>query len=495
MTIRRTLLAGAGLGALALCATPTLAKAPVHHKKAPSASANSALLEQVKALQEQIADLSARLNVQEAAQRETVANVNNAQTAATTAATQAAQAQTAASAAQVAASDASKAATKAVPAAVKTELASFSKGKWWDSTTVSGRMYFNFSSLNTKSNGVKPTGAGSNNGTGFNIKRFYLGVDHTFSPIFSGNVTMDISNVVGQTSNNNFLTPTATTGASSGTQTNLNNVALVGRGFYVKKAYLQAKLNPAFIVRLGAADLPWVPYVENQYGYRHIENIMIDRTSFGTSADWGIHVLGDLAGGLFSYQVSVIDGAGYRNVKVTNSVDVEGRLSMNYKGFYAAIGGYSGDRGNNTEGAVTPHTATREDAVIGYKNKQFAVGAEYFHAKNWNNVTTTAEDKSDGYSVFGNVNFAKQWSVFGRYDWIKPTKISNDNLKDQYYNVGIQWEPVKIVDLALVYKHDNVRNGTFGTQNGTIGGANPTGSLTGGKGNYNEIGLFGQLRF
>lgn len=491
MTIRRTLLAGAGLGALALCATPTFAKAPVHHKKASSsASANSALLEQVKALQEQVADLSARLNVQEAAQRETVANVNNAQTAANTAAAQAAQAQTAASAAQTAASDASKAATKAVPAAVKGELASFSKGKWWDSTSISGRMYFNFSNLSTKSNGVKPAGVTSPNGTGFNIKRFYLGVDHTFSPIFAGNVTMDVSNVVGSTNTLNVNPNSATSPA--------NATALVGKGFYIKKAYLQAKLDPAFIIRLGAADLPWVPYVENQYGFRHIENTVADRLSFATSADWGIHVLGDLAGGLVSYQVSVVDGGGYRNVKVTNSVDVEGRVSLNYKGFYAGVGGYTGKLGNDTQGATNVyHTANREDVLVGYKNKLFNIGAEYFHAKNYKTVTAVADDKSDGYSVFGNVNFNKTWSVFGRYDWVKPTKLSTTtpDLKNQYYNVGIQWEPVKIVDLALVYKHDQVDNGTYGTQYGTIGGANPTGALTGGKGTVNEFGLFGQLRF
>jgi len=490
MTIRRTLLAGAGLGALALCATPTFAK-PVHHKKASSAaSANSALLAQIKALQDQVEDLSARLNVQEAAQRETVANVNNAQVAASSAASQAAQAQTAAAKAQTAAADASETAKKAVPAAVKTELASFQKGKWWDSTSVSGRMYFNFSNLSTKSNGVKPAGVTSPNGTGFNIKRFYLGVDHTFSPIFAANVTMDVSNVVGSTNTLNVNPNSAASPA--------NATALVGKGFYIKKAYLQAKLDPAFVVRLGAADLPWVPYVENQYGYRHIENIVADRLGFATSADWGIHVLGDLAGGLVSYQVSVVDGAGYRNVKVTNSVDVEGRVSLNYKGFYAALGGYSGKLGNNTEGATNVyHTATREDVLIGYKNKMFNVGAEYFHAKDYKTVTTVADDKSDGYSVFGNVNFNKTWSVFGRYDWVKPTKLSatTPNLKNQYYNVGIQWEPVKIVDLALVYKHDQVDNGTYGTQYGTIGGANPTGSLTGGKGTVNEFGLFGQLRF
>ena len=484
MTIRRSLLAGAGIGALALCATPTLAKAPVHHKKAATANANGAMTAQLKALQDQVAELTARLNVQEAAQRETVANVNNAQVAASSAANQAAQAQTAASAAQVAASDASKAATKAVPAAVKTELASFSKGKWWDSTSISGRMYFNFSNVDTKVNGVKPAGVSSNNGTGFNIKRFYLGVDHTFSPIFAANVTMDVSNVVGSTNTQNVNPNTAAAPA--------NATALVGKGFYIKKAYLQAKLDPAFIVRLGAADLPWVPYAENQYGYRHLENTIADRTSFATSADWGVHVLGDLAGGLVSYQVSVVDGGGYRNVKVSNSVDVEGRVSLNYKGFYAAVGGYSGKLGNDTEGAVTPNTASREDAMVGYKNKMFNLGLEYFHAKDYKNVTTVQEDKADGVSAFGNVNFAKTWSVFGRYDWIKPNKTTNDSLKDNYYNMGIQWEPVKIIDLALVYKHERVQDGTLGTQNGTIGAGSAT---VAGKGTYNEFGLFGQLRF
>lgn len=481
MTFRRTLLAGAGL--LALVAMPAVARPPSRR----SSTSDGDLIAQIKALQEQVADLSARLNVTEAAQRETVANVNTVQAAAAAANTQAAQAQTAAVAAQTSATAASTAATRAVPAAVKTELASFSKGKWWDSTTLSGRMYFNISNLDSTSNGVKPTGAGSLNGFGFNIKRFYLGIDHVFSPVFAANLTMDASNVVGQTSNTNFT--------STGTPAGSNLPGLVGKGFYIKKAYLQARLNPALIIRLGAADLPWVPYAENQYGYRHIENTVIDRTNFGTSADWGLHVLGDFANGLVSYQVSVVDGGGYRNVKVTNSVDVEGRISVAYKGFYAGIGGYSGDRGNNTQGASTPHKATRADAIAGYKNRLFNAGVEYYRASNWNNVTTVAIDKADGYSAFGNINFAEKWSAFGRYDWVKPTKTSNDALKDQYYNFGIQWEPVKIIDLALVYKHERVDNGVLGTQNGTIGGINPIGALTGGRGNYNEIGLFGQLRF
>ena len=72
-------------------------------------------------------------------------------------------------------------------------------------------------------------------------------------------------------------------------------------------------------------------------------------------------------------------------MKVTKSVDVEGRASVNYKGFYGAVGGYTGKRANDVQGALLPngqglHTASREDALIGYKNKMFNIGGEYFHA-------------------------------------------------------------------------------------------------------------------
>jgi len=77
--------------------------------------------------------------------------------------------------------------------------------------------------------------------------------------------------------------------------------------------------------------------------------------------------------------------------------------------------------------------------------------------------------------------------VFGRYDWVKPSKDLRPGLKDQYFNVGLNYKPIKEIDLALVYKHDRAKNGTLSTSNGTIGGAD--------EGLYNEIGLFGQLAF
>ena len=208
-------------------------------------------------------------------------------------------------------------------------------------------------------------------------------------------------------------------------------------------------------------------------------------------------ILGDLAGGLVSYQVSAIDGAGYRNVKVTKSVDLEGRLSVQYQGLFAAVGGYTGKRGNDTQATgLTPttfHTAKRLDFGAGYKSALFTVGGEYYYAKNWNNVAVNPatnafpEDSAQGYSLFGNVNFAPRWTVFGRYDWNKPNRLTDPALRDRYFNVGLQYEPFHNVDLAMVYKRDRVANGILNTGNGNIGGLDD--------GTYDEFGIFGQFRF
>jgi hypothetical protein len=136
---------------------------------------------------------------------------------------------------------------------------------------------------------------------------------------------------------------------------------------------------------------------------------------------------------------------------------------------------------------ATPHTANRLDALAAYVVPKFRLGVEYFAASNWNTVTSVTSDRTDGYSAFGSFNFTPQVSAFGRYDYVKPSKDIKPALKDGYWNIGLNWEPVKIVDLALVYKHDNVENGTLSTSNGTIGGSN--------KGTYDELGLFGQFRW
>jgi hypothetical protein len=330
-----------------------------------------------------------------------------------------------------------------------------------ESTIVNGRMFADFSHIDLENDGVDSAA----NGTGIDVKRFYLGVTHNFDDIWSANITTDFNYV------------------SNDSETQL----------YVKKAYLQAKLSDAFIGRLGSADLPWVPFVEDLYGYRYVENVIIDRLKFGTSADWGVHAGGKLAEGMINYAASVVNGAGYKNPTRSNSMDFEARLGyVPTPGLTFAVGGYSGKLGKDVEGAATPtqHTAERYDALAAYVMGPLRVGGEYFHAKDWNQVLTVASDKADGYSLWASYNITPMWGVFARGDEAKTSKDLNSDLKDEYFNVGLVSHPRKNIDVAFVYKHEKVdgnNGGIVATSNGNIGG------LSDGK--YNEFGFWGQVQF
>lgn len=361
---------------------------------------------------------------------------------------------------QLQAAQAAQAAAAAAPvAAVPAKSAAPS---WTANTTITGKAFFNVSSIHQTSDGVDS----AQNGVQTELKRFYIGVDHKFSDVFSANLTTDFRYNSNGTSKDTLV--------------------------YVKKAYLQAKLSPALFVRVGSADLPWVPFVEGIYGYRFVENTLIDRTKFGTSADWGVHAGGTFGKGIVSYAVSAVNGAGYKTLsRSSNTVDLEGRISVNpIKPITLAVGGYTGKLGKSADNlpeSATPHRATRVDALAAYTAGPVRAGIEYFAARNWNNVTTATSDKSDGWSTFASYAFTPQVGVFGRYDWVRPSKELNPALKDHYFNGGVDFKPIAPLDLALVYKRDRARRGFIPTSNGTIGGID--------SGMYSEIGLFGQLAF
>ena len=355
---------------------------------------------------------------------------------------------------------------------------------WWEGTKISGKAFLNTSNIDQTSTDLAGNTTDSiQNGAQTELKRFYVGVDHKFNDTFSANITTDFR----------YNTNYATNPAGSPSKDVL---------VYVKKAYLQASLNPAFNVRVGAADLPWVPFTEGVYGYRFVENTLIDRTKFGTSSDWGVHLFGGFGHGLVNYQVSAINGAGYKLLsRTSNTIDLEGRVDVHpIKNVVLAAGAYTGKLGKSNDTVNVNHRATRFNALAAYTDKRVRLGVEYFTAKNWFNITTAADpgippgtpnDSGHGFSAFGSFAFQPDISVFGRYDWVKPTDLqitgTSGDVKDQYFNVGVNYKPIPAIDLALVYKHDRANNGFINTSNGNIGGLD--------HGTYNEVGLFGQLAF
>ena len=455
MTSRSAWMRAASIGVLMAAGLSTGAQAATHHKHArkaaPSAAAtaNRELMEKVEALTNQVQALQSRLDSQAQTQQAVQAQVAQTQT-------QVAQTQTQVDKV-VADSESVQDRLDNVPTQVLATLSEVPKPKpsWAENTSISGRMYYNISNISQKTNDGKVAPSG----TGFDIKRFYIGVDHKFNSIYSANVTTDFQ----------------------------YSSAISATELYLKKAYIQANYSDALNIRIGAADLPWIPFVEDIYGYRYIEQTLTDRTKFGTSSDWGVHAYGKL-GPYVNYAVAVIDGAGYKAPLRSKGVDVEGRVNVKYNDFTVAVGGYTGKLGKETEGATNIfHTATRFNALAAYTHGPIRAGVEYFTASNWNNVTTAAEDKSEGYSLFGSYAFTPEFALFGRYDWEKPNKTTVNAKKDNYFNFGLQYEPTKIVDFSLVYKRDKVDRGTLATGNGTIGGSID--------GTYDEVGLFGQFRW
>ena len=322
-------------------------------------------------------------------------------------------------------------------------------------TTLSGKMYVDFTNIDQKNS---DTGKTANSGTGLDVKRFYLSVTHQFDDIWSANLTTDF-NYVGNDG-----------------ETNL----------FVKKAYVQGKFDQAAVLRLGSADMPWIPFVENYYGFRYVENTLIDRLKYGNSADWGIHLGGDIGQSKsVNYAVSVVNGNGYKNPSRSKGVDVEGRVGfVPFENTVIALGGYSGKLGKDVQGVTSTNTATRGDVLIAYASKQFRLGAEYFTASNWNNVLTPFKDKADGYSVWGSVAVADGVSLFARYDSAKLSKDLDRDAKDSYYNAGVEFQITKGFKLAGVWKHEKADKSVTAPVPAHVQNVKT-----------NEIGVFGEVAF
>jgi hypothetical protein len=303
-----------------------------------------------------------------------------------------------------------------------------SASSWADNTTVGGTMFVDFSNIAQASNDSETDAAG----TGLDVKRFYLSIDHQFNDVWSADLTTDFNYV------------------SNDGETNL----------FVKKAYVQGAFSKLATLSIGSAGTPWIPFVEDFYGYRFVENTLVDRMKFGNSADWGLHLLGD--SGTFDYQVSMVNGGGYKHPNRSDSVDFEARVGFTpIKGFAVAIGGYTGHLGEDTTTSPALHDARRYDAMVAWNANGLRLGAEWFRANDWNNVATPFSDAADGYSLWGSYDFSAA-SVFARYDRVEPSKHLDPDLEDTYYNFGVAFPITTSIRVAVAYNNERLRNGTSG---------------------------------
>jgi hypothetical protein len=343
----------------------------------------------------------------------------------------------------------------AVAAALVAPLAHADAGD----TTLGGTMFVDFTSVNNQVAGtdVDP------NGFGLDVKRAYVILNHQFDDVWSMNVTTDF----------NFPKLSVSGKDSTGA-----TVSSTGNGpetqVFIKKAYVQGKFSDMTVLRLGASDMPWIPYVEGIYGYRFVENTLIDRSeiggvgSFGNSSDWGVNLSGSSS--VLNYSVALVNGGGYKQPIRSKTMDFEGRVAfVPVDGLNIAVGYYTGELAQDTEAneaaaaaaapTVTKNTATRTDVLAAWKANGLTAGLEYFTADDFGSklIFNNTEDKADGYSVFASYDFpGSDWSVFGRMDNVKPHKDTDNSLEDKYYNVGVAVKSNKNITWAFAYKSEKL---------------------------------------
>ncbi len=381
-----------------------------------------------------------------------------------------------------------------------------------DNTTLGGQVFTDLSYINLQNDNSKgvPTETAPD-GVGFDVKRLYLIVNHTFDDIWSANLTTDAQYATASTSTVD-TSPTGTTSALT-SQTTSGGVTEV----YIKKLYLQGAFSKAFQLNVGSTDTAWLALDTNLYGNRWIEKTTTDRLGFANPDDWGAYASGSFDEGRFFYSVGGVDGGGYKNPTRTKFVDLDSVVGVKPVDWLTVgIGYYVGHLGQVTasNAAFPNHTASRLDGVIAFNYDGLRVGTEYFRASDYKTVNNTtaavygtssvvtssgaepATDVAAGYSVWASYNFTPKWQVFARYDDAHLSEDVARALTDAYYNFGVSYEILKQLDVALVDKYERVTGGSNSISSAdanssyTIGGATATGS-----GTFREYGVYLQWAF
>lgn len=314
-------------------------------------------------------------------------------------------------------------------------------------TTFGGKFFLNVSHLNQYRNG-KRTDVSRD---GADLTRFYVDIDHRFSPIWSAHLTTDI----------NWLRDESPT------------------DLWVKHAYLQGAFSKAVTLRLGAADMPWASLVNHWSGYRYVDKELLTRLKYADAADWGVHVLGTVGGhGQWRYATSIVSGSSYKRPRTGDSPNVETMVAWQPNAeTVLAVAGYDGKRALDGGDHSTFHTARRWDAMLAWASKRWRLGAQYFRAGNWNEVRSPKGNRASGWSAWSSAQLAPHWAVFVRHDQADTSEVLDPTRHDRYENLGVEWNIARKLQMAAVYKRERLSR------------------LGMGLATFNELGLWAQIGF
>ncbi len=296
---------------------------------------------------------------------------------------------------------------------------------------------------------------------GVGIGRAYFSMSYAFDDVWSMGWTTDVV-------------------VDNGLQKKKTNV-------YVKKAFLRGAFSPAFTLEMGVIGTPWIGHEEHLMKHRYATKTFVDTYKFDSSADAGIGVKGKL-GETADYHLTLVNGAGYGNIKKTNATDVNARVGFADMGATFDVQYRTGYMGTKTFGnAGTKYTLAQ--AMLTYGQDAWRVGANYVNAKRTPNAG--AAIKSNGLAGWFWTMTPDGYGVWGRYEQLKQKGFTGVTPKTTRYVLGLEWTPRKNVNFSLVYDTSK----TTGADGQLNGKAAPNNVAAGQSWKSTTFGLFAQVKF
>jgi hypothetical protein len=266
----------------------------------------------------------------------------------------------------------------------------------------------------------------------FEVSRAYFGYGYNFSPDFSGKIVFDVSST-------KDLSPSAFTAF-------LKNA-------YAEYAHGMVKAD------LGLIGTTMFSLQESIWGKRYLYKSFQDQYGFGNSADLGASVKLQFIPEV-SLDLAIFNGEGYKKVQADSTFQFAvGLTAQPIKNLYARV--YY-DYMNKQSFATAKVAQSSLNFFVGYKSEIGTLAAEY-NLQNGNK--NTSGHNWSGLSVYGVLPLNKQFSVLARFDDLMSDKIGtatkgwNTSTDGQVYMAGIEFAPVKGVQITPNFRYSNLTSG------------------------------------
>jgi hypothetical protein len=186
---------------------------------------------------------------------------------------------------------------------------------------------------------------------------------------------------------------------------------------------------------------------EAVWGHRYISNTLMDKAGWESSADLGASLkyepidMVKVTAGVFNGDGFKASQDAYGNYKPALGVQVNPIKDLTLYGYGDwMLTGKSSDTAQTTVAAFAGYNILNVGKI----------GVEYEKQMKQKGVK---DHDVNGLSVYGLVNFAKVFEVFGRFDLLTSKNSWNEKQDGQFIIGGLQYSPVSKIRMAANYQH------------------------------------------